>query len=270
MTYRILQLFTILLPTMLIGGFEYIRHELLMPYMSMETGNLLITLLTFVLSFLFSLVVFKTIRKMNDRLVAERSHRAVYEERERLARELHDGMAQTLFYLNITIKRNQLDEAREAVAALDNHVRQAIFNLRTLPEEGTTLRNRLEIWLAQWSTLTGLGVSSRFDMPDSLFTPREEIQLFAIIQEAFTNIRKHAQANRVSLQIDEGPTPGSWQLTIEDDGIGIIDTVPQPGHYGLKMMQERAAEIRAAFSITRHERGTRLTLVSNGTGGNRK
>lgn len=265
MTYRILQLFTILLPTLLIGGFEYIRHALLMPYISMETGNHLITLLTFVLSFLFSLLVFRMIRKMNNRLVEEQSRRAVYEERERLARELHDGIAQTLFYLNITIKRKQLDEAREAVAALDSHVRQAIFNLRTLPEEGTTLRTRLEKWLSQWSTLSGMSVASSFTVDDDMFTPREEIQLFAIIHEAFTNIRKHAQAKHVSLRITKGAASSTWQLCIDDDGIGIMDPTPQPGHFGLKMMQERATEINATFSISRRDTGgTHIQLLSKG------
>lgn len=235
-----------------------------MPYMSMETGNLLITLLTFVLSFFFSLVVFRTIRKMNDRLVEEQSRRAVYEERERLARELHDGIAQTLFYLNVTIKRNQLVEAREAVSSLDNHVRQAIFNLRTLPEEGTTLRTRLDKWLAQWSTLFGITVTSSFTIHDDFFTPREEIQLFAIIQEIFANIRKHANASHVTLQVTEG-TAHMWQLAVDDDGVGITDSTLQPGHYGLRMMQERAAEINADFSITRRDAGgTHVQLLSNG------
>ncbi|MGE5703977.1 MAG: sensor histidine kinase [Clostridia bacterium] len=263
MTYRMLQLFTILLPTLLIGGFEYVRHDFLMPYMSMETGNLLITLLTFILSFLFSLWVFHTIRKMNDRLVEEQSRRAVYEERERLARELHDGIAQSLFYLNITIKRNQLAEAREAVSALDSHVRQAIFNLRTLPEEGSVLRTRLDKWIAQWSTLTGISVESDISTPDDFFTPRQEVQLFAIIQEAFANIRKHAEARHASLQIEH--TGEGWQLTIEDDGKGIVSTEPLTGHYGLRMMRERAAEINAELAIEPiHTGGTRLHLVCKG------
>ncbi len=269
MTFRLLQIFTVLLPTLLIGGFEYVRHEFLMPYMSMETGNLVITLLTFVIFFNFSLWIFHTIRNMNERLAEERAKRAVYEERERLARELHDGIAQSLFYLNVTLKKGNLDEARKVVSTMDSHVRQSIFNLRTSPEEANTFRERVERWLSQWSTLSGIAVTHDVSVPDGFFPPRSEMQLFGVIQEAFNNIQKHAGAQHAYIHLHTR-TPRFWELTIQDDGVGIdthCNTADK--HYGLKIMSERAEQINASFWIGKSDQGgtvVKLTSLQGGKG----
>lgn len=261
MTYRIFYWLTVLIPTVIIGGFEFVRHDFLLPYMSMETGNVYITLLTLLLSFLFATWMFRTIGRMNARIVEEQARRAVYEERERLARELHDGIAQSLFFLNVKLKQGQLDEARVAVSAIDNHVRQAIFNLRSLPEEGS-LTQRLEKWLAQWSALSGIDVSPEVQIPDGYYTPAEEIQLFGIIQEAFANIRKHSQARHAWLRLIANE-PRRWTLAIEDDGIGIDDSAETMKKYGLSMMRERARQLQASFEIgPRAAGGTSISLTS--------
>lgn len=265
MTYRILYWLTVFLPPLIIGGFEFVRHDFLLPYMSMETGNVFITLLTFLLSFLFATWMFRTIERMNARLVEEQARRAVYEERERLARELHDGIAQSLFFLNVKLKQGHLDDARIAVSAIDNHVRQAIFNLRSLPEEGS-LEQRLEKWLGQWSALSGVDISHELRVMDNFFTPAEEVQLFGIIQEAFANIRKHAKARQswIRLTTEE---PRRWVLSIEDDGVGLPLTETETKKYGLAMMRERAKQLNAVIDIRqRTEGGTTISLISQ-TGG---
>lgn len=136
LSLRTLKLFTIMPPPVLIGGFEYIRHDFLLGVLSMETGNLYITALTLLLSYLFATWMFRRIGRTNERLAAEEAKRAVYEERERLAQEPHDNIAQILFFLNVQARKGQIDEARSAVSELDHQLRQAIFNLRTVPEEG--------------------------------------------------------------------------------------------------------------------------------------
>ncbi|MGN7468666.1 sensor histidine kinase [Brevibacillus sp. SAFN-007a] len=265
MSYRLFYWLTVLIPAIIIGGFEFIRHDFLLPYMSMETGNVYITLLTLFLSYLFATWMFRTIKQMNARIVEEQARRAVYEERERLARELHDGIAQSLFFLNVKLKQGHIDDARVAVTAIDNHVRQAIFNLRSLPEEGS-FDQRLEKWLTQWSALSGVDVALDLRVKESFFTPAEEVQLFGIIQEAFANIRKHAQAKHswIRLTTDE---PRSWQLVIEDDGVGIAHTQPDTKKYGLSMMRERARQLNAAIDIQKRADGgtiIRLTAPSGG------
>ncbi len=260
MSYRTLKLLTILLPPLVIGGFEYIRHEFLLEQFSMEAGNLYITILTLVVSYLFSTWMFRTIERTNQRLSEEQSRRAVYEERERIARELHDNIAQILFFLNVNLKKGNLDEAKSAVSEIDNHLRQAIFNLRSLPSEGAAFKARLQKWLREWGEITGIEVTERLDLPDHYFTTGEEVQLFAIIQEAFTNIRKHSLAHRA--QIDFSAIPGGgWELTIRDDGCGIADRGMQTNKYGLSMMRKRAHELGASFAIGQAEQGgTELRL----------
>ncbi|TGU70113.1 sensor histidine kinase, partial [Mesorhizobium sp. M00.F.Ca.ET.186.01.1.1] len=137
--------------------------------------------------------------------------------------------------------------ARVAVSAIDNHVRQAIFNLRSLPEEGS-FDQRLEKWLTQWSALSGVDVVWDLRVKESFFTPAEEVQLFGIIQEAFANIRKHAQAKHSWIRLATGE-PRSWQLVMEDDGVGIAQTNPDTKKYGLSMMRERARQLNAAIDI---------------------
>lgn len=98
MSYRKMKFFSILIPTFLIGGFEFMRHSVFLHNLSMETGNYLITILTLVISYAFATWMFRTIERKNQRITTEREIGAIYEERERLARELHDSIAQTLFY----------------------------------------------------------------------------------------------------------------------------------------------------------------------------
>jgi signal transduction histidine kinase len=264
--YRVLYLLTVLLPPLIIGGFEIIRHDFLLSYMSMETGNVYITILTLLLSFLFATWMFRKIERMNARLIEEQARRAVYEERERLARELHDGIAQSLFYLNVKLKQGQLDDARAAVSAIDNHVRQAIFNLRSLPEEGSHFAKRLEKWLSEWSALSGVDVTHDLVISEDFFTPGEEVQLFGVIQEAFANIRKHARARHawIKLTADER---NQWELTIRDDGAGISLPDPEAKKYGLKMMRERAKQLGAAIEINRIPSGGTEICLKSGNGG---
>ena len=247
LSYRLLQFLCVILPTLLIGGFEYVRHDFLLESLSMETGNLYITILTFVLSLLFSIWMFRTIKAMNDKLVNEQSKRAVYEERERLARELHDGIAQSIFFMNIKLKQRDTEAASRALSTIDNHVRQAIFNLRSDPELVDSFNSRVTKWLSEWSSVTGIEVDEAIQIPNSFFTTKEEIQVFAIIQEAFANIRKHADASKASITILE--TDDRWQLQIADNGRGLENTKSSDRSYGLSMMQERAKQLGAILEI---------------------
>ncbi len=266
MTYRLLQVLSVMLPTLLIGGFEYIRHNFLLPYMTMDAGNLYITLLTFVISFLFAVWMFRTIRSINEKLVEEQARRAVYEERERLARELHDGIAQSLFFLKVKLKQGKIDDALAAVSSIDHDVRQAIFNLRALPDEGSSLPQRLHKWLSQWSVHTGIEVSEEYQLFDDTFTAAEQVQLFGLIQEAFANIRKHANARHASLTIRSTPF-GEWELLIKDDGCGIRYDQPNAHKYGLTMMKERASQLHAYFHISPVASGGTELRVSSTQGG---
>lgn len=247
MAYRTLKIFTILLPTILIGGFEFIRHTLLYPGLSMKTGNYIITILTFIISTLYANWMFREIEMKNQRITAERELRAVYEERERLAKELHDNIAQSLFLLKVDIKKGKMKEAGALVQSIDNNLRQAIFNLRQKPTEQISFFSRIETWLEEWSVVSGTETEVSIDLEAGYFTALEEVQLFGIIQESFANIRKHANAKKAHLFLKTNAD--HWQLTIEDDGAGFsLAEVPQQ-KYGLIMLKERAEKIGATVDI---------------------
>ncbi|MEX2461834.1 MAG: histidine kinase [Paenibacillaceae bacterium] len=267
MNYVVLRMITILLPTLMIGGFEYFRHEVLLDYMTMETGNFYITLLTFILSYVFANWMFRHIEQSNKHLVAEQARRAVYEERERLANELHDNIAQTLFFLQVKLQKGHLEEAKAAVSDINNQVRQAIFNLRSSPDDNIHFVERIQLWLQEWQLITGITVNEELKLPEHYFTPVEEVHLLSIIQEAFTNIRKHSQADQSTITIKV--KQNDWLLSISDNGCGIVDEQQTFNKYGMLMMRRRAEEIFAQMEYKHLNQGG-LEIIVKGTQGRKK
>jgi signal transduction histidine kinase len=124
--------------------------------------------------------------------------------------------------------------------------RQAIDNLRFVPDE--TFSAWLERTAADFTTLTGIEVDvSNVCMPH-LFSPGVKAQLVRIVQEALTNIRKHAQASEVMLSAFERDE--AVILEVRDNGRGFAPEETQPAsQYGLRSMRERAESIGADFQI---------------------
>ncbi|WP_209975489.1 sensor histidine kinase [Paenibacillus eucommiae] len=260
MSLRMLKLLTILLPPFIIGGFEFIRHEYMLNYLSMEAGNFYMTIITLLLSYIFASWMFRSIQGINEKLAAGEARRAVYEDRERLARELHDDLAQTLFFLNVKLKQGHLDEAKSAVSEIDSSLRQAIFNLRTPPEEGSSFSLRISMWLQNWQKMTGIELDEQLTVADDAFSSAEEVQLFGMIQEAFTNIRKHSKATKASIELIAAAH--EWELRIEDNGMGIHPGDIQQKHYGMNIMQKRAAELSASFELSPRPEGSGTVLLA--------
>jgi signal transduction histidine kinase len=252
MSLRLIKWFTILFPPLIIGGFEHFRHTIL-DHLSENVGNLIITLLTLIISYFFVTWMFKIIGCINQRLGEEQAKRAVFEERERLARELHDNIAQILFFLNVSLKKGKVEEARSAITEIDNHLRQAIFNLRSNPEQGVLFNARIQMWLEEWSRLTGVEVNQELRTLPGSFSNKEEIQLFAVIQEAFTNIRKHSLATKATFQLTA--EKDSWTLVIRDNGQGLVNDFTNMKKYGLSIIRKRCEELGATFSIKNVEDG---------------
>ncbi len=199
----------------------------------------------------------------NARLHEQVLDRAVLEERERLARELHDSLAQLLGYVNtqtMAIKKllasGREDEAKRQVAEMEKNakrvytdVREAILGLRTAKQG---LLPSIRGYLADFELVSGsspsLEVSEEaalLSLPDAI-----EIQLIRIIQEALTNVRKHADARSATVRL----TVEHDQLLvqIEDDGCGFdLTRSVRTGwpHFGLQTMQERAHAIGGTFAV---------------------
>lgn len=260
MSLRMLKWLTVAIPTALIGGFEYLRHHVFLDKLSMETGNVYITIMVFILSYAFATWMFRKIRLINTKLTREESHRAVYEDRERLSRELHDNIAQMLFFLNVSLTKNDLEDAKSAVTEIDHHLRQAIFNLRSSLEDGTALDKRVEKWMKEWSAVTGIEVHVDIQPEIPKLSDKESTHLFAVIQEAFINIRKHSLAAHAALTMQQ--TGRCLEMIIADDGRGIMEGKPGNRNYGLLLMRKRAEELGADLSLRSEPGGgTKIRLT---------
>jgi signal transduction histidine kinase len=196
----------------------------------------------------------------NARLMVRVEYQAVMEERARLAREIHDGLAQTLAFLKIQAaqmhyflqqgKLDRLEEtlvsSRQTLGEAYQEARQAIDNLRLLPE--TSTRDWLLHLARDFESATGLSVETSMVGLAHELPPTVQAQLIRIVQEALANVRKHAQAERVKVSaIEQG---GSLLIEVADDGLGFD---PQQAgveaHYGLTGMRERADMIGALITV---------------------
>jgi signal transduction histidine kinase len=188
---------------------------------------------------------------------------AVAQERLRIAHEMHDGLAQVLGYVNTKVqaaeaylKREKPEEAgaqlRELSAAARgaySDVRESIVGLRTLPGPQRTLAAVLEEYLRSWEEMSRIATSLRIDSSVTL-RPSQELQVVRIVQEALTNVRKHAKASHARVEIRR---EGSVLVaTIADDGVGFSAGARARGEFpqfGLSTMRERAESIGGTLVI---------------------
>jgi signal transduction histidine kinase len=213
----------------------------------------------------------------NARLHAQVQSLAVLEERERIAREMHDGLAQVLGYVNTKaqavrelLKGGRLEEASSQLAQLESmarevyaDVREAILGLRTSlsPERG--LLPVLKEYFHHYRQLYGIAVEVESEVDSFPLAPEVEVQLLRIVQEALTNVRKHAQATAVKVRFLRAGR--GLRIEIEDNGRGFdpqhLPPSPWP-RFGLQSMRERAEAIGGTFHIESTPlRGTRLTVT---------
>jgi signal transduction histidine kinase len=200
---------------------------------------------------------------------------AVAEERSRIGREMHDGMAQVLAYVNTKAQvvgeylrlgktvqaREQLEQLAAAAREAYTDVREGILALRTQTGSGHTLASALIDFFDQWQDRSGVAGELRIDGSLRL-APETELQLLRIIQEALTNVRKHASASRVDVELTE--TDGRIIAVVADDGIGFDPEGLRRSRFprfGLAIMNERAESVGGSLSIeSAPSRGSRVRI----------
>ncbi|MEK6191884.1 MAG: sensor histidine kinase [Chloroflexota bacterium] len=220
----------------------------------------------------------RALRRANEEIVRLREidlARATVEERARLAREIHDGMSQELWYAKLKQGRLLLgsglpEEARrlaeEVAHAIESalaEARQAIMALR--PAEGTTFTQVLERYVEDFADRFGIPADCVCDPALEQLPARAQAEMLRIVQEALNNARKHADATRVHVEGSAGPS--GLRLTIADNGHGFNVDQPTTG-YGLGSMRERAALIGATIQIeSQAQGGTRVVVELPSLGG---
>jgi two-component system nitrate/nitrite sensor histidine kinase NarX len=209
----------------------------------------------------------------NATLMAELEFQSMIQERARLAREIHDGLAQTIGFLKLQasqlrglLGRGDLDRARQSadlfyttLSEAYQDARQAIDGLRISPDE-CGLNGWLSQTTAEFSELSGLAIDLEASDVTTVVSPEIQAQLIRIVQEALSNIRKHSQASQVWVACIE--TGDDLVLEVRDDGMGFLpEDVATSSRHGLRGMRERAELIGADFQvISRLNEGTVVRL----------
>jgi signal transduction histidine kinase len=191
------------------------------------------------------------------------------DERHRLAREIHDGIAQevaSLGYMldDITATANEpsvrepLGNLRQELTRLVSELRLSIFDLRT--DVGTTagLGSAISDYVRKFGSESVATVHLTLDEAPTRLPPGVEMQLFRIVQEAITNVRKHADADNVWVNCNVQPPHAI--IEVRDDGRGLRRG--RPDSYGLRIMRERAERIGATLRVEPGGPGTTGTRVT--------
>ncbi|HXF91434.1 MAG TPA: sensor histidine kinase [Nitrospiraceae bacterium] len=211
------------------------------------------------------------------RLYVKEAGSAVTEERTRIACEIHDGLVQSLAGVNFKLDLCQellrkdpkacqatLRETKAQLKLAIQEARQVIFNLRPVHYDKMELIPALTNYLKSYETQYHIKTEFSFSGDENLLFPRTKIFLFRIVQEALSNVQKHAQAGRVQVRLDIGLD--LLTVTIVDDGIGFdMDAVAHDpekwDHFGIRGIVERARLVGGEAQIdSKKGRGTQVMV----------
>lgn len=221
----------------------------------------------------------------NARLHQRLRDLAVAEERVRIAREMHDGLAQVLAYVNAKAQavkafldkgdaaeaRAQLDQLAVAAREVLTEVREGILALRTQTGPGRGLGEAVGEFLRRWKDQCGIEGTVEYDTELRL-NPTVELQLLRIIQEALSNVRKHSGARHARVELKQ--SDGRLHVDVADDGSGFDPRASRTGsspRFGLAIMRERATSIGGTIGFDSEPgRGSRVHVeipLSNAASG---
>lgn len=226
----------------------------------MQGHNLTLLIVYTLFSFVAAIVPYRI--NLNIRRRIERE--AIIEERRRIAREIHDGVAQSLGYLNLKTKQvsdsvssqntvqalTELGDIRKVVQDTYEDIRESIDQLtteiRNLPIIPT-----LANYTREFGDNNGIQVKFNVSRPFPQLSPVAELQLLRITQEALTNVRRHAQATELVVKLEK--TRQAVEMLVKDNGQGFnltdLEKSP-PGYHGLNIIRERAEGLGGSLDIS--------------------
>jgi two-component system, NarL family, sensor histidine kinase DegS len=210
-------------------------------------------------------------------LYVKETYLAISEERTRIALDIHDGLVQTLIGLayhfdvyeglqatDPVLAQKRLKEIKDLLKAVIEEARNVIFNLRPLSfEKGgllPALKNYLSAYERQYRIKTDLKVS----VEEKKIPPKHKVFLFRIVQEALSNVHRHAKAKRAWITLEMNHS--LFKITIQDDGIGFDPRQAERNRekwasFGLRGIQERCRLLGGTAVIESHPgHGTRITI----------
>ncbi|NLY90659.1 MAG: sensor histidine kinase [Firmicutes bacterium] len=212
----------------------------------------------------------------DERLRLEQKNKelAVIEERNRIARELHDSVSQSLFGISLNLNtlglifqtqperaKVLIEQVKEMVEEAQREMRLMIYELQPAILQEKGFFEALEALYALFQTRYKLEIISHISGDETQVDPQIQLALYRVIQEALHNVVKHAQATKaeVSLTIQDN---GEVLVTIKDNGHGFdVGQTKSTGHFGLVGMEERITALNGAFFLhSRLGQGTTITV----------
>ena len=217
-------------------------------------------------------------KQAQAKLIEQKETLATLQERERLARDLHDTLGQVLGYASMQVeaaaKLSRDGQVEAAVVQLDRlggmireahaDMREYILNLRTAPSLQrpffTAVQQYLQSFTSNYDIPTDLTVGPSLN--GQTFSPDMQVQIFRIVQEALSNARKHSKARRVQVKFEA--EDGRVCVLIQDDGRGFSPDkleMVYGEHFGLQFMQERAGQLGGMLQVqSTPGKGTQVML----------
>ena len=217
-------------------------------------------------------------KQAQAKLIEHKQALATLQERERLARDLHDTLGQVLGYASMQVDAaaklaregqgelaaRQLDRLGVLIREAHAEMREYIMNLRTTPALHrpffTAVQQYLEGFTSNYDIPTDLTVGPSLN--STTFSPDTQMQIFRIVQEALTNARKHSKAHHVQVKFEAGE--GRVCVVIRDDGHGFSPNNLEKvygQHFGLQFMKERAGQLGGMLQVqSTPGKGTQVIL----------
>jgi nitrate/nitrite-specific signal transduction histidine kinase len=212
------------------------------------------------------------------RLDSEVQRLAVLEERGRIAREMHDGLAQTVSLLHLRIRQAQAAVSRETFSPLGNaldemaaisgdmyeEIRRSIAGLRTPASQDLGLVPAISGFLKEFSAQARLPVDLTAEGIETVrLSPASDFEVIRIVQEALNNVRKHAQVKRARVLLE--CKDGCLRVSVQDDGRGFDYAqfaTPDGAHFGLQGMRERVKGLGGTLEVvTAPGQGTSVIVL---------
>jgi PAS domain S-box-containing protein len=211
------------------------------------------------------------ITMVNAELYGQAQELAVMEERQRLARNLHDAINQSLFSAGLIaevlprlwdqdqdLARRSLEDLRKLTRGAQAEMRALLAELRPSTLTDAELGDLLHLLGNAFTGRTNITAKVTVE-GDGVLPPETQVAFYRICQEALNNVIKHAGANSVEIYLKH--KDDAIELSLHDDGRGFNPEQIESGHYGLSMMRERAEAVGAHLSITSQPgQGTELTI----------
>ncbi|MBU5351747.1 two-component sensor histidine kinase [Paenibacillus barcinonensis] len=279
MSYKQIKWMILFIPTITVALWEYVRHQFLLPYISMDLGNWLTPVFVYIVSITLLTKLFQMLEKMQRELESARTDKAALEAKEQLARELHDGIAQSLFLLSVKAEKLEKDSANDpeqhnenilsickTIHEVNRYVRQAIANLRQNPEGHPLAESRKSTLQHQILSMVRdirTPIIVEWCLKDDHIENKEKVELLACVREALINMDKHAAASSGHIQADG--LSHSWKIAITDNGKGFEgDPFAKKNKFGLRIMKERCSEMGWVMNMYRDNKQTVVEIRKGG------